>query len=59
MMLSMSIGVALAGTLINIFTAYVGAENITTAFHITLIILGCINLITAIIFWQIPKETID
>lgn len=59
MMLSMSIGVALAGTLINVFTAYVGAENITTAFHITLIILGCINLITAIIFWQIPKETAD
>lgn len=59
MMLSMSIGVALAGTLINVFTAYVGAENIATAFHITLILLGCINLITAIIFWQIPKETAD
>lgn len=59
MMLSMSIGVALAGTLVNVFTASVGAENITVAFHITLILLGCINLITAIIFWQIPKEIVS
>lgn len=57
MMLSMSIGVALAGTLINLFTAHFGADQITFAFHITLIILGSINLITAFIFWQIPKNT--
>ena len=57
MMVSMSIGVALAGTLVNVFTAYLGAENTTTAFHITLLVLGSINIITAAIFWQIPKNT--
>ena len=57
MMVSMSIGVALAGTLVNVFTAYYGVENITTAFHSTLILLGCINLITAYIFWHIPHKT--
>lgn len=57
MMLSMSIGVALAGTLVNIFTAYLGTDQIVTAFHWTLMCLGSINIITAIIFWQIPKNT--
>ena len=57
MMLSMSIGVALAGTLINVFTDYYGTAHVTTAFHVTLICLGCINIITALIFWQIPKNT--
>jgi hypothetical protein len=57
MMVSMSIGVALAGTLVNLFTAYFGSEQIVTAFHTTLIFLGCINLITAAIFWQIPRHT--
>lgn len=56
MMVSMSIGVALAGTLVNVFTAYYGAAQVETAFHSTLILLGCINLITATIFWQIPKD---
>lgn len=57
MMVSMSIGVALAGTLVNVFTAYYGADHITTAFHSTLIFLGCINIITAYIFWHIPHNT--
>lgn len=57
MMLSMSIGVALAGTLINVFSVHFGTNQITFAFHATLIILGSINLITAFIFWQIPKNT--
>lgn len=56
MMLSMSIGVALAGTLLNIFTNYFGAEYVTTAFHSTLICLGCINIITAFIFSRLPKN---
>ena len=56
MMVSMSIGVALAGTLVNVFTAYYGPAQIEMAFHSTLILLGCINLITAAIFWQIPKH---
>ncbi|MFW1941456.1 multidrug transporter subunit MdtD [Acinetobacter junii] len=59
MMLSMSIGVALAGTLINVYGQHFPASSITTAFHATLISLGCINIITAWIFWQIPKETTD
>ena len=57
MMVSMSIGVALAGTLVNLFTAYYGTDHITTAFHSTLILLGCINIITACIFSRIPRNT--
>ncbi|WOE30701.1 MULTISPECIES: multidrug transporter subunit MdtD [unclassified Acinetobacter] len=57
MMLSMSIGVALAGTLVNIFEIHLGQALITTAFHYTLICLGFINVITAMIFWTIPKDT--
>ena len=56
MMLSMSIGVALAGALLNVFTAYFGEQQITQAFHTTLICLGTINIITALIFYQIPKD---
>lgn len=37
MMLSMSIGVALAGTLINAFTQYYGNTDLTLAFHHTLV----------------------
>lgn len=57
MMVSMSIGVALAGSLVNVFTAYYGTDHITTAFHSTLILLGCINIITACIFSRIPRNT--
>ena len=56
MMLSVSIGIAMAGTLLNIFTDYYGDENITQAFHSTLLCLGAINIITAFIFYQIPKD---
>ena len=58
MMLSMSIGVALAGALVNLFSAYFGSEHLLAAFHWSLICLGAINLITAAIFWQIPKNTV-
>ena len=57
MMLSMSIGVALAGTLVNMFSAYFGAEQLDNAFHLALICLGCLNIIAAYIFWHIPKNT--
>ncbi|MEQ1367710.1 multidrug transporter subunit MdtD [Acinetobacter schindleri] len=57
MMLSMSIGVALAGTLVNMFSAYFGAEQLDNAFHLALICLGCLNIIAAYIFWHIPKDT--
>ena len=56
MMLSMSIGIALAGTLLNTFTGYFSEAHITQAFHYTLICLGAINIITALIFFQIPKD---
>lgn len=56
MMLSMSIGVALAGTLLNIFTAHYGTVQITSAFHSTLLCLGTINILTAYIFSRIPKD---
>ena len=56
MMLSMTIGVALAGTLLNLFSAYFGTDAIEQAFHMSLICLGAINIITAAIFWQIPKD---
>lgn len=57
MMVSMSIGVAIAGTLVNVFTAYYGSDQIIAAFHSTLILLGFINVITFFIFWKIPKNT--
>ncbi|WP_180028855.1 multidrug transporter subunit MdtD [Acinetobacter sp. YH16032] len=56
MMVSMSIGVALAGTLVNVFTAYLGTAQMQQAFQWTLILMGSINIITMFIFWKIPKE---
>lgn len=55
-MVSMSIGVALAGTLINFFTQQYGAGQITQAFHATLICLGAINIIALLIFIRIPEN---
>lgn len=57
MMLSMSLGVALAGTLVNVFTQHLGVNHTLVAFHYTLICLGSMNIIAALIFWQIPKNT--
>ena len=57
MMLSMSIGVALAGTLVNMFSAFFESVQIIQAFHYALLILGSLNIITAYIFWHIPKNT--
>ena len=57
MMLSMSIGVALAGTLVNTFTTQYGIQQISSAFQNTLLCLGAINIITAYIFWHIPRHT--
>ena len=59
MMLSMSIGIAVAGTLLNMFTHYFSSAHITQAFHYTLICLGLINIVTMLIFLQIPKEYKD
>ena len=57
MMLSMSIGVALAGTLVNMFSTYYGAEQLVSAFHATLICLGVLNILAFLVFWNIPKHT--
>ncbi len=57
MMLSMSIGVALAGTLVNAFSSYYGAEQLTHAFHATLICLGVLNILAFMVFWKIPRHT--
>ena len=57
MMLSMSLGVALAGTLVNVFTQHLGTANTLQAFNYTLLCLASINIIAALIFWQIPKNT--
>ena len=57
MMLAMSIGVALAGTLVNVLSGYLGSAHLEQAFQLSLICLGAINLIAAAIFWQIPKNT--
>lgn len=57
MMLSMSLGVAFAGTLVNVFTQYLGVNQTLLAFHYTLICLGSFNIIAALIFWKIPKNT--
>ena len=57
MMLSMSLGVALAGTLVNVFTQHLGTVHSLQAFNYTLLCLASINIIAALIFWQIPKNT--
>ena len=56
MMLSMSIAVAFSGTLLNLFTGYYGTAQTTLSFHLTFLALGALNILTAIIFWQIPKD---
>lgn len=56
MMLSMSIAVALASTLLNYFTHLEVTQNVTSAFHWSFICLGAINVIAAWTFWQIPKD---
>ncbi|AOA59695.1 multidrug transporter subunit MdtD [Acinetobacter larvae] len=59
MMLSMSIGIALASTLLNIFMAHYGSDSsdqITLAFHYALLCLGLLNMLTALIFMRIPKQ---
>lgn len=57
MMLSMSIGIAMAGTLINLFSEFTTSLSTTGAFHATLISLGIINTLALFIFWNIPKNT--
>ena len=59
MMLSMSIGIALTGSLINAFTDFLGNAHIVQVFQSTLICLGFINIITAFIFSKITNEYSD
>ena len=56
MMLSMSIGIAMSGSILNLFTNHYGVVNAVQAFHSTLVCMGVINIITALIFSKISKE---
>lgn len=58
MMLSMSIGVALAGTLLNVFNAIFATEDMTLAFQLAFISLGVLNMLATWIFYKLPKDTI-
>ena len=58
MMLSMSISVALAGTLLNFFSSD-SSQQLSQAFHWSFLCLGLLNIVTSIIFWQIPRDEVD
>lgn len=58
MMLSMSMGVALAGTLLNVFNAVLASEDMTLAFQLAFISLGVFNIFATWIFYKLPKDTI-
>lgn len=55
MMLSMSIGIALSGSLIQFFMDSSIDHKVVDAFHYTLVCLGMINIITAMIFSHLKK----
>ena len=57
MMLSMSVGIALAGTLLNVFMDVYAHSASIDAFHSTLLCLGAINIITAFIFSKISNRS--
>jgi EmrB/QacA subfamily drug resistance transporter len=57
MMLSMSLGVACASTLLTGFTRWLGtAGGALPAFHATFLAMGVITLFAAWIFWQLPPD---
>ena len=56
MMLSMSIGIAFTGALINFYQGHNFHLSLAEAFNYTLISLGALNIITMLIFWRIPKQ---
>lgn len=56
MMLSMSIGIAFTGTLIHFYQGTTFHLPIAQAFDYTLLTLGALNVVTMLIFWQIPKQ---
>lgn len=59
MMLSMSIGVALAGTLLNFFSAIFTTSGPDVAFQLAFISMGIINVIATWIFWKLPQERLS
>lgn len=59
MMLSMSIGIALTGTLINFYQDTSFHLQLAQAFDATLLTLGAMNVITMLIFWRIPKQNLS
>ena len=56
MMLSMSIGVALAGTLLNIFNGIFDGHETALAFQLAFVSLGFLNILSTWIFWKLPKN---
>ncbi|MDQ8952636.1 multidrug transporter subunit MdtD [Acinetobacter rudis] len=56
MMLSMSIGVALASTLLNLFSGIFNGHETTLAFQLAFISLGTLNILSTWIFWKLPKN---
>ncbi len=56
MMLSMSLGVAIAAGLVQFFSVRLGGAHVTTAFHYSLLCLGTINIVAAWVFAWIPKK---
>jgi EmrB/QacA subfamily drug resistance transporter len=58
-MLAMSMGVAVAGALLNTFTnlfAHGQATHALPAFHATFVCIGVVTCISATIFWQLAPE---
>lgn len=56
MMLSMSLGVAIAASLVQLFSVQLTTGDVTRAFHLSLLCLGAINVLAAWIFSWIPKQ---
>ena len=56
MMLSMSLGVAIAASLVQLFSVRFTTGDMTAAFHASLLCLGAINILSAWIFSWIPRQ---
>jgi len=58
-MLAMSLGVAVAASVLAGFTGYfeaAGAEQTLTAFHATFGVMGLVTIASAWIFWQLEPD---
>lgn len=55
-MLSMGLGVAVAGAVLATASRYAGSAEALQAFQITFLVVGAITLTSALVFWQLPPE---